>query len=309
MIKDKYVMRCRDKDKEIKEKGTLCIKNYVEGETAELFIYGEIVDDECDKWSNTDFCPGDLMQFISQIEGVKQCDIYVNSPGGSVFAGMAMAKILKRTTCKKIGYVDACCASIATMIILACDEIHITNMDQFMIHKPSKGYFLEMKNANELMHDISILDSIEKTMVSEYMKRTKEGVTEEDIKAYLNEEKWFTGSEACEVFEFILDEAGENNKMVACASVLSMYKNVPQTLKVLAKTEENMDNDNKSIINNKQQKNTNVVDGVIEELQKKYPNIFKEKEGGEQEEEINNNIEYIKLKNRQQMQELQAKNI
>ncbi|WP_330594436.1 Clp protease ClpP, partial [Clostridioides difficile] len=66
-------------------------------------------------------------------------NIYINSGGGSVFAGMAIYNMLKRHEGFKTVYVDGIAASIASVIALAGDRVVIPQNAYFMIHKPWIG--------------------------------------------------------------------------------------------------------------------------------------------------------------------------
>lgn len=78
-----------------KETGKMEIKNATT-EKAELYFYGDIVSAEWEKWDDADTCPDDVCSFLKEVEDVKELNIYINSGGGSVFAGMAIYNMLKR---------------------------------------------------------------------------------------------------------------------------------------------------------------------------------------------------------------------
>ena len=71
--------------------GKLEIKNSTnDNENAELFIYGDIVKDDWYKWADSDVCPQDITDFLRELDNFKDIDVYINSGGGSVFAGIAI---------------------------------------------------------------------------------------------------------------------------------------------------------------------------------------------------------------------------
>ena len=63
--------------------------------SADLYFYGDIVSDWWGAWQNEDQYPDAIKNFLSQAEG-KDLNVYVNSGGGSVFAGMAIYNMIKR---------------------------------------------------------------------------------------------------------------------------------------------------------------------------------------------------------------------
>ena len=206
-------------------KDFLNIKNL--GEKAELHFYGEIVCDEWEKWSDLDTCPEDVLNYLSKIENSKELDIYINSGGGSVFAGLGIYNILKRHKGRKTVYVDGLAGSIASIIAMVGDEIIVPSNSFLMIHKPLCGV---IGNANDMREMADTLDRIEEGLINTYKTKLKDNVDIETIKAMVNAETWLTGEEASKYFNITVTEA---NKMIAKVdtNLLNSYKNVPENLK------------------------------------------------------------------------------
>ena len=206
-------------------KDFLNIKNL--GEKAELHFYGEIVSDEWEKWSDLDTCPEDVLNYLSKIENSKELDIYINSGGGSVFAGLGIYNILKRHKGRKTVYVDGLAGSIASIIAMVGDEIIVPSNSFIMIHKPLCGV---CGNANDMREMADTLDRIEEGLINTYKTKLKDNVNIETIKAMVNAETWLTGEEASKYFNITVTEA---NKMIAKVdtNLLNSYKNVPENLK------------------------------------------------------------------------------
>ena len=206
-------------------KDFLNIKNL--GEKAELHFYGEIVCDEWEKWSDLDTCPEDVLNYLSKIENSKELDIYINSGGGSVFAGLGIYNILKRHKGRKTVYVDGLAGSIASIIAMVGDEIIVPSNSFIMIHKPLCGV---IGNANDMREMADTLDRIEEGLINTYKTKLKDNVDIETIKAMVNAETWLTGEEASKYFNITVTEA---NKMIAKVdtNLLNSYKNVPENLK------------------------------------------------------------------------------
>ena len=61
-----------------------------------LYFYGDIVSATWQSmWYEEDKCPQDIANFLNQLEGYEDIDIYINSGGGDVFAGLAIYNQLK----------------------------------------------------------------------------------------------------------------------------------------------------------------------------------------------------------------------
>ena len=104
--------------------GKMEIKNQT-NTSAELYFYGDIVSSTWSKWEKEDKCPQDVADFLNEIKNTNELSIYINSGGGSVFAGISIYNMLKRHSAYKTVYVDGLAASIASVIALAGDKVII----------------------------------------------------------------------------------------------------------------------------------------------------------------------------------------
>lgn len=205
-------------------------KNSTDTSGQELYFYGDIVSDQCCKWSDTDTCPQDIQDILNQIDGNKPLNIYINSGGGSVFAGLAIYNMLKRCPAQKTVYVDGLAASIASVIAMAGDKIVMPSNAFLMIHKASN---IAMGNADDMRKMADDLDKIDEGILNVYADNIKDGVDINDIKSMVDSEKWLTGDDAAKYFNI---DVTKSNKAAASIGDLSNYKNVPQEL-VKASTE------------------------------------------------------------------------
>ncbi|WP_408732757.1 head maturation protease, ClpP-related [Bacillus pumilus] len=200
----------------------LQIKNQSE-QSADVYFYGDIVSSEWGKWENTDTCPEDVRDFLTQVEGVKNLNIYVNSGGGSVFAGLAIYNMLKRNSAFKTVHVDGLAGSIASVIAMAGDKIVIPSNAFLMIHKPWSGI---VGNSDDMRKTADDLDQIEQGILNVYAENLKEGVDINTIKQMVNDETWLNGFEASKYFNV---EVSQENEMVACTSdYFKNYSKIPQ---------------------------------------------------------------------------------
>lgn len=198
-----------------------------------LYFYGDIVSATWESmWYEEDKCPQDIADFLNQLEEYEDIDIYFNSGGGDVFAGLAIYNQLKRFSGHKAGYVDGMAASIASVIMFACDELHFATGAQAMIHKP---LCMAWGNADDFKAVIKQLDLCEESILDVYEEHTKEGVTRDKIKSFMAKEKWFSGAELAQYFNVEIDEKAA---VAACASdYFDKYANLPAQLQ-RSKTED-----------------------------------------------------------------------
>lgn len=228
----------KDRDGNTKVCGSMTIKNQTDS-SADLFFYGDIVSETWQsEWYEDDMAPGDVKKFLDQLDGTENINIHINSGGGSVFDGIAIYNMLRRNNAHKTVYVDGLAASIASVIMMAGDEIVMPKNATVMIHKPSASYFFTTKNADDLRKDAESLDTCQEAIMQTYMTKAK--VDKEEIEQKVNDETWLTGEEAAELFDIKVEEA---NDAVACAgsSMFFCYKNVPTSLTAQGKNAKKKD--------------------------------------------------------------------
>lgn len=211
----------------IENAGYLEIRNAQDG-AAELYFYGDIVSAtwQSERYEE-DRCPQDISDFLGQIGNDCDITIYFNSGGGDVFAGIAIYNILKRHNGHKRGVVDALAASIASVILMACDEITVMNGAQIMVHKP---WCMTYGNADDLAETIKQLDKCQESIIGIYMTKANEGVPREEIESLVNAETWMTGADLQKYFNVTVENG--NASIAACASCyFDKYAHLPERLK------------------------------------------------------------------------------
>ena len=207
---------------------------------------------------------------INQANG-QPINLTISSGGGSVTEGMGIADLVanypEETTATGIGLV----ASIATVVLLAADNVKMTENAFMMIHRP---WSYTMGNADELEATAELLDKMEAKLLDIYtasvIKRKGEQKNlKEIITNMMAAETWLTAQEALE-FGFIdeIVKVGEKNiDMLPLQNSLSKFLNVPAALLTNTKKEDDMGNSIlekiKSLLNSIDE--TPVVENVIEE--------------------------------------------
>lgn len=213
---------------------------------AEIMLYGEIVQDHA-KWYKEEYpedkSAADFDKAIKEAKaaGAKKLLLRINSPGGIVTQAVAMRAILTGAGFEKISIrIEGMCASAAT--ILACipgATVVITPGSEYMIHNP---YTWAVGNASELEQVVEHLRNLEATTRGFYAAKTNND--EEQIKKWMDAEKWFTAEEAVDYgFADALDEETTAGEAAACVTqdvmdvMRSIYKAVPYQIAILGETE------------------------------------------------------------------------
>ncbi len=111
-------------------------------------------------------------------KGVSEIRVVINSPGGEVYEGYDIFNALnavKQDNIKVTTFVTGQCASIATLIACAGDEIISSPVSQWMFHEPSGGAH---GNAQDLIDNAKALEQIREAMAETYATRMNKTVAE-----------------------------------------------------------------------------------------------------------------------------------
>lgn len=209
--------------------------------SADFYVYGDIVDEKYpDFWtgeySPTEVDTNEFKEELDNLNNISDLNIYINSPGGSVFASSTIVSMLKRfkqnNGAKIHGFIDGLCASAATYLLMVADDINIYQNSIMMIHKPMT---ISLGNANDLQKDIDTLNTIENDMmIPMYLNKAK--VSEDEIRNLISNETWFNGNRKDDLFignYFNVNYLDEAKSVTACISknLFKNYKNIPKSLK------------------------------------------------------------------------------
>jgi ATP-dependent Clp protease protease subunit len=134
-----------------------------------------------------------VIDAITQASDAEVLHVYINSPGGDVFEGRAIMAALARFQGKTIAHIDSLCASAATSIALACNEVEMSDGAFFMIHNAS---CIAWGDKADLREQANVLEKIEGAIVADYVAKT--GKAETEIIAWMDAETWFSATEALE---------------------------------------------------------------------------------------------------------------
>lgn len=187
--------------------GTIEIKNIIDSNTVEMNIYGDIVSDELDKYSDMDVCPQDVLEALSDI-GTKDLEININSCGGSVFAGIGIYNAIKQKCKGNITVnITGIGASIASVIAMAGNIINMGLGSQLMIHKP---LCMTYGNATDFQSMIGILNKVEESILDIYMENVNKGVTREQIQALMEAESYLTTEDCKKLFKNVVVTGSKN---------------------------------------------------------------------------------------------------
>jgi len=156
-------------------------------EEATVWIYDFIGYDE---WTGTGVSAEKFAKELSAITA-PVIRLRINSPGGSFFDGRAIHAALKIHPAKVVASIEGLAASAATFIAMAADSVEISSGSLFMVHN---SWTVTAGNADDLLATAALLEKIDGTLVADYVAKT--GATEEQVRAWMDAETWFTAEEA-----------------------------------------------------------------------------------------------------------------
>lgn len=189
-------------------------------EAGEMYIYGDIADE---KWFDEDVTPKSIRDALSELGAVKNLDIHINSYGGSCIAGNAIINILDNYR-KKNGtslnvYIEGIAASMGSGIASVGNNVYMADNALYMIHKP---WSFAIGNADDMRKEINVLDTVEDTLVANYMRRFNG--TEDELRKMMADETWLTAEEAKE--HGFVDEIIEGANVAASATGIKIGNQV-----------------------------------------------------------------------------------
>lgn len=164
----------------------LTVKNKVT--KSDIYIYGEIANDKI--WDE-DVTPCEIKEELMRLKANTKVTLHINSPGGSVFAGMTIYNTLSVLAQHVTARIEGLAASIASVVAMAANTVYIPDTAMIMLHNPSgvaRGESDEMRKTAEL------LDTVKGIIISVYEKKT--GLPYKQLSDMMDAETWLTGQEA-----------------------------------------------------------------------------------------------------------------
>lgn len=140
-------------------------------------------------WFSEGYTPSSFADAIKGVSG--PLDIHINSAGGDVSDGIAIASAIRNYPGKKRTVVDGLAASIASVIAQAGDERVVEPGAMLMIHDPFTGV---TGNADELRKTAETLDKHGDNLAAQYA--AKAGGTPGEWRDVMKQERWYTADDA-----------------------------------------------------------------------------------------------------------------
>ena len=189
------------------------VKN-AEGEVVERELRLEGVLGE-DSWFYDTTSPKEFRQELFAETG--DVKVWINSPGGDVFAGTEIYTMLKEYPGKVTVLIDALAASAASIIAMAGDEVCISPVGMMMIHNP---YTMAWGDSAEMLRVKRMLDEVKEAGINAYEMKTRQ--PRQRIAKMMDEDTWMNAGKVLELgfadkILYSNAEQDEQNKAAAFA--------------------------------------------------------------------------------------------
>ena len=149
-------------------------------------IFGDIIGGEAERWFESEVTPQQIVDELKAANG-EPIEVNINSNGGDVAGGLAIANALKgykgEVTCNVLGLA----ASMASVIACAGKRLCMGQGAFLMIHNP---WTVTMGNAEDLRKDAATLDKMRDSIVTFYQSKSTK--TAEELKELMDAETWIS---------------------------------------------------------------------------------------------------------------------
>jgi HK97 family phage portal protein len=159
------------------------------GTEADIYLYGDIGD----SWFGDGVTARQFAEDIKALGNVSLIHVRINSYGGDVFQGLTMYRLLVDHPARIEVHIDGVAASIASVIAMAGDVVHIAEAGFLMIHN---AWGIALGDASEMRRTAELLDQCTASVRDVYVARTTN--TAEAVKGWMDAETWFDGATAVE---------------------------------------------------------------------------------------------------------------
>ena len=118
--------------------------------------------------------------------------VWINSPGGNVFAASEIYTMLCDHKGKVTVKIDAIAASAASVIAMAGDTVLMSPVAMLMVHDPMT---IAMGNTRDMEKAISTLNEVKESIINAYVQKT--GMSRNRVSKLMENETWMNAKKGC----------------------------------------------------------------------------------------------------------------
>ena len=154
-----------------------------------LVLNGQIAEDS---WFGDEVTPGIFRDELMKGEG--NITVWINSPGGDVFAAAQIYNMLMDYKGDVTVRIDGLAASAASVIAMAGTTVEMSPVGMLMIHNPSTAV---IGNTKEMQAAIQMLDEVKESILNAYELKT--GQPRQQLSDLMDAESWMNAKKAVEL--------------------------------------------------------------------------------------------------------------
>lgn len=166
--------------------------NWVRDEVTEdrtLYLNGEISDET---WWGDEVTPKLFKDEL--MAGSGNVTVWINSPGGDVFAAAQIYNMLMDYVGSVTIKIDGLAASAASVIAMAGGDVYMSPVSMLMIHNPST---IAIGDSEEMLRAKALLDEVKESIINAY--ELKSGLSRTKISHLMDAETWMNANKAIEL--------------------------------------------------------------------------------------------------------------
>ena len=164
------------------------VKNEV-GCDRSLYLNGAIADET---WFGDEISPKTFKTEL--LSGAGDVTVWINSPGGDVFAAAQIYTMLKEYPGRVTVKIDGMAASAASVVAMAGDEVLMSPVSYMLIHNPAT---IAIGDGAEMLRTKAMLDEIKEGIINAYESKTK--IPRAQISQLMDAESCFNAKKAVEL--------------------------------------------------------------------------------------------------------------
>ena len=183
--------------------------NWSENEDERILRIDGVIAEE--PWIDDEITP---KQFKSELmSGSGDITLWINSPGGDVFAASQIYNMLMDYKENVTVKIDGLAASAASVIAMAGTRVLMSPVSQIMVHNPMT---VAIGNAEEMSKAIKMLSEIKESIINAYELKTN--LPRDEISKMMDSECWMNAKKAVELGfadEIMYTEKDQNSEKIS----------------------------------------------------------------------------------------------
>ncbi|HAZ12210.1 MAG: ATP-dependent Clp protease proteolytic subunit [Bdellovibrionales bacterium GWA2_49_15] len=153
------------------------------------------------------------MLFLEQSDAEAPIHFYINSPGGSVYAGLGIYDIMQHISCPVHTYCVGLAASMGSLLLTAghAGQRHALPHSRIMIHQPLGG---ARGQCSDIQIQAKEIQNLKDQLNQIYIKHSGKGITKAKIEAATDRDNYLTAVEAIELglIDHVIEGKKKNTK-------------------------------------------------------------------------------------------------